>query len=97
MWRNRLGLLLSLVISVAALPSVTHSEEGSAQVTSTGDSGNHFSVTQMNFELGTLRHSTLVRIDQRTGEAWFLRERVTPQTTLVEWADVGEVGIKPKP
>lgn len=96
MWQNRLGLLLILTILIVALPSLTHSEEGSPQQTSTtADSGNHYSLTQMNFEAGAIKNSSLVRIDQRTGQAWILSQSSTPQGPTVFWINVNEGGAKP--
>jgi hypothetical protein len=98
MWRNRFGLLLILTIAVTSLASVTHSEGGAATLTATdADSGNPFSLTQWNYEFGTTKTSSVVRIDRRTGQAWALSQKATPQGTYLGWTDVIEGGTKPKP
>ena len=90
MWA-RLGLLLILTISVVALPSVTHSEEGSPQTTPTG--ANHFMLVPMNFEYGDIKWSTVVRLDTQTGKTWALRGlrpkqqagQTTPPDPVWQW------------
>ena len=93
MWRNRLGVLLILALSVVAVFSLTRSAQSSEQAT-LAPADNRFSVVQMNFEAGNTRMNTIVRIDNRTGRAWFVRPK---GGTTWEWVDLNEAGGKPTP
>ncbi len=61
MWRNRLGLLLFLALSLMVVFSLTRSAQSSEQATP-APAVNRFSMVQMNLEAGNVRHHTLVRI-----------------------------------
>lgn len=93
MWRNRLGLLLILALSVVGVFSLTRSAQSSEQAMP-APADNRFSLVQMNFEAGNTRMHTLVRIDHRTGRAWFVRPK---GGTTWEWVDLNEAGSKPMP
>jgi len=99
MWRNRFGVLLILTFAVTSLPGVTYSQGDAANATPTqADSGTPFRLMQINFDFGPTKISTIVRIDERTGQAWTLAQRTTPAgQTYLGWTDVVEGGTKPKP
>ena len=95
MWQNRLGWLLILTISVVAVLSLTRSVQSShSGVSSTAVDVGRFSFMPMNFEFQTTKLSTLVRVDNQTGQAWRLASKPGLQW---EWVDVPEAGAKPKP
>ena len=98
MWRNRLGLLVTLTIAVTLLLPLTNSTHTAAQAPSS--KVNHFSLAPMNYDYGSTKLSTLVRIDNQTGKAWFVRVRLNPGNPPVpvwEWIDLPEAGSQPTP
>ena len=98
MWRNRFVLVLIITMSVAALFPLTRSAPSSVQASSPpADVVGHFSLVPMNFEYQNTKISTLVRIDNQTGQAWFVRVIGVQGQPVWEWTDLPEAGTKPKP